>query len=159
MIHPKVEDEIVIILVPTTSKKYDFDESKAIVVITENNPLNSTNSTTATNPHSFTTRQFNFIHPSVQQCIPDATKHHQFQHTVQIKKLHPSAHIPTKGTEGAIGLDVSTTTSTTILPGKLATIPTGLATAFSTDIYLRIAPRSSLSMKQISVEETYTMSR
>jgi dUTP pyrophosphatase len=66
--------------------------------------------------------------------------------------LHPNAQIPSKGTEGSIGLDIISTTTTIIQPGQLSTIPTGLATAFSNDVYLRIAPRSSISKQQISVE-------
>ena len=66
--------------------------------------------------------------------------------------MHPNAQIPSKGTEGSIGLDIISTTTTIIQPGQLSTIPTGLATAFSNDIYLRIAPRSSISKQQISVE-------
>ena len=99
------------------------------VILPDRNPLQPSKQPQSHN--ICTTRQFNFIHPSIQTYIPDQSKHSDFQHTVHIKKLDPRASsIPTKGTEGSIGLDVTAIQATTILPGGIATIPTGLATAF-----------------------------
>ena len=69
-----------------------------------------------------------------------------------VKRINPQALIPSKGTIGSIGFDVASTTTTTIQPGKTVPIPTGLATAFTSDMYLRIATRSSMAMKQLIVQ-------
>ena len=150
IVYPKVDHEIDVQLTTTLSTQYDFDDTKVLSVLPDRDPLNNTDSSRP--DHEYTTRQFNYIHPTIKSHIPDPSKRAAFQHKVLIKKLHPRAAIPTKGTEGSIGLDVSATTTTTILPGSLSTISTGLATAFPSDVYLCIAPRSSISKQQISVE-------
>ncbi len=80
------------------------------------------------------------------------SQHHKFKESVEIKKLIPNAIIPARATDGSIGYDVHTTASITIEPGKTALLPTGLATALPQNMYLRIAPRSSLALKGLSVE-------
>ena len=50
---------------------------------------------------------------------------------------------------GAAGIDISSIETTTIPPGSTKHIQTGLATEFSPDLYLRLAPRSSHATKGI----------
>ena len=66
---------------------------------------------------------------------------------VQVKKVRPDAYIPTRESEFAAGADLYAVEATEIPPGKRAIIPTGIAVAFSNDVYLRIAPRSGLAWK------------
>jgi dUTP pyrophosphatase len=67
-------------------------------------------------------------------------------------KMSPTATLPTRASKQAAGYDVTAITTTTIHPGEIAKIPTGLATALPSGIYLRIAPRSSLSLQHLTVE-------
>ena len=69
-----------------------------------------------------------------------------------MKKMSDQAVIPTKGTPGSIGYDVQAITTHTIQPGHIMKVPTGLAVCMPEHMYLRIAPRSSLALKHISVE-------
>ena len=69
-----------------------------------------------------------------------------------MKKMSDQAVIPTKGTPGSISYDVQAITTHTIQPGHIMKVPTGLAVCMPEHMYLRIAPRSSLALKHISVE-------
>lgn len=66
---------------------------------------------------------------------------------VQVKKLRSDAKLPTRGSTFAAGADLYAVETTEILPGERAIIPTGIAVAFSDEVYLRIAPRSGLAAK------------
>ena len=76
---------------------------------------------------------------------------------ILIKKLDPSAEIPSYKTEGASGMDLMAFTNK---PIKLASkssclVPTGLSVAFSNDYEIQIRPRSGLAAKKnISVLNT-----
>lgn len=88
---------------------------------------------------------------SMQPYLP-TDKQVQFQQTIQIQKLVPNAIIPKRSTKGSIGYDVASIQDSTIPPGEVRKIPTGLATAIPQGLYLRIAPRSSLALQHITVE-------
>lgn len=66
---------------------------------------------------------------------------------IKFKKLHPSAILPTRGSEHAAGLDLYAVERADIWPGAQAMISTGLAVAIPADHYGRIAPRSGLATK------------
>lgn len=78
---------------------------------------------------------------------------------VKIKKLHPEAIIPTRGSAGAAGYDlyayIRTDTergqpqadSIEILPGEHASIHTGIAVEIPQGYTLELYPRSGLSVK------------
>ena len=91
------------------------------------------------------------ISPSITQYIP-REKCVQFQETVQFKPLHKHANIPTQSTKGSIGYDITSSTSTILQPNTITKIPTGVSTSMTKHMYCRIAPRSRLSLKGISVE-------
>ena len=66
---------------------------------------------------------------------------------IYFKKLHDDAVVPTRGSEFAAGLDLSSVESVVIEPGDRAIVATGLAVIIPNDTYLRIAPRSGLAAK------------
>lgn len=69
--------------------------------------------------------------------------------TIQVQKLTPTATMMSRTTDGSVGYDLfsDSTDAIHILPGAIATIPSGLAAAAPTGSYLRIAPRSGLTVK------------
>ena len=66
-----------------------------------------------------------------------------------IKHLTTTSKTPHKGTNGSIGFDLfADTTGIVIPPGESRLIPTGIAAVAPNGSYLRIAPRSGLTVKQ-----------
>ena len=63
------------------------------------------------------------------------------------KRLHPAAQLPTRGSEGAAGLDLYAIERVTIQPGARAAVRTGLAAAVPEGFYGRVAPRSGLAVR------------
>lgn len=74
----------------------------------------------------------------------------QFQpETVQFKKLHPDAIIPTRGTSHSAGFDLYALKDMIITGGcGNVIIPTGIAVQLPEGTYGRIAMRSGLAVKQ-----------
>ena len=69
---------------------------------------------------------------------------------LKVKRLVSNAKLPIYGSEYAAGLDLFTSNTETILvqPLSRAVIPTGISLEWSDpDYYVRIAPRSGLSVK------------
>ena len=76
---------------------------------------------------------------------------------VFIKKLNPSAELPSYKTSGASGMDLMAFVDEPIelKPGKSCLVPTGLSVAFSKEYEIQIRPRSGLAAKNnISVLNT-----
>ena len=71
---------------------------------------------------------------------------------MQVQKVIPHAKLPKRSTHGAIGYDIMSSHDTVLKPNTITKIHTGIAMAIPNGIYLRLAPRSSLSLKGISVE-------
>ena len=83
--------------------------------------------------------------------LPQA-KRVQFAETVQYAPLHPNAKTPTRATKGSIGYDVFLSQSTILKPNSITKVHTGISMSLPSNIYCRIAPRSSLALKGVSVE-------
>lgn len=66
---------------------------------------------------------------------------------VYFKKLTEDAVIPTRGSEQAAGLDLTSVEDKIIYGGTREIIATGLSCALPISTYLRIAPRSGLAAK------------
>ena len=66
--------------------------------------------------------------------------------TLRVKKLHPDAYLPTRGSVSAAGLDLYALEEAGVLPKSCALMPTGLSLEIPEGLYGRIAPRSGLSM-------------
>ena len=131
-----VHDEIECPVTPApTTEHFDFDEATAIP-----SPINTTTSTCR------------LIKQNILEHLPSPQDYYQFTNKVTFQQLAPDAVIPTKSTPGSIGYDVRSIQATEIEPGQIARISTGLAIAMPSQMYLRIAPRSSLSLKHITIE-------
>ena len=66
---------------------------------------------------------------------------------LHFKRLHPDAKLPTRGSEGAAGLDLYAVERLTLEPGARAAVRTGLAVAIPRGFYGRVAPRSGLAVR------------
>jgi dUTP pyrophosphatase len=71
----------------------------------------------------------------------------QEQPTLQVKKLHPDAQLPTRGTPVAAGLDLYADHSAVILPGGSIAVGTGIAIALPPGFEGQVRPRSGLAAK------------
>lgn len=67
--------------------------------------------------------------------------------TLHVKKLHPAAQLPQRGSAWAAGADLHCIESFTLQPGERRAVPTGLALAIPTGFYGRVAPRSGWAAK------------
>lgn len=74
---------------------------------------------------------------------------------IYIKRLSPTAIMPTRGSEEAIGVDLYADLgigeSIVLMHGQVVKIPIGWAMKAPRGHYLRIAPRSGLSLKGVDV--------
>ena len=68
------------------------------------------------------------------------------QQTLRVKKLHPAARIPTRGSVSAAGLDLYALEEAVVLPQSSLLMPTGLSLEIPEGLYGRIAPRSGFSL-------------
>jgi dUTP pyrophosphatase len=65
----------------------------------------------------------------------------------RIAKVNEDAKIPTRGSKGAAGYDLSSIEEVSIAPGERAMIDTGIIIEVPSDCYARVAPRSGLAAK------------
>ena len=72
--------------------------------------------------------------------------------TVEVQQLIQHAKLPQQATEGSIGFDICSSHTVKLQPESVTKIHTGLAMAVPKGMYLRLAPRSGLSIKGTSVE-------
>jgi len=82
------------------------------------------------------------------QCFFDKFK---IKQKLKVKKLHADAKIPFKADSGCAGYDVFSTESVEIYSKTRKLVCTGLSTEFSNRYYIRVAPRSGLSVKGIDI--------
>lgn len=68
-------------------------------------------------------------------------------HPIKIKRLHPAAQLPQRGTALAAGADLYCLEAFTLEPGERKLVPTGLAVEIPPGFYGRVAPRSGLAVK------------
>ena len=62
--------------------------------------------------------------------------------------LHADATMPQRGSPYAAGFDVSSVTEVVMEPFARASVPTGVAIVGVPGVYMRVAPRSGLALKQ-----------
>ena len=70
---------------------------------------------------------------------------------LKIKLLTEDAMIPTRATPDSAGLDLFASEEIQIEPGKIQQIKTGISMAIPEDSYGRIAERSSLALKGLTI--------
>lgn len=68
--------------------------------------------------------------------------------SLRIRRLRPSASIPSYATAGAAAFDLAASEPVTIAPGEVALVPTGLAIAVPPGMFLGIFARSSTPLKR-----------
>jgi dUTP pyrophosphatase len=85
-----------------------------------------------------------YIYNAIYSFIDYSTK-------FKIQRLNNLAKIPKKADIGCAGYDVFSTVTTSIEPGKRSLIPLGIKAEISENYYLRVAPRSGLSVKGIDI--------
>lgn len=68
--------------------------------------------------------------------------------TVRIRRLRPSVDLPSYASAGAAGFDLAAAEDTTIQPGRVALVPTGLVVEVPTGMFLGIFARSSTPLKR-----------
>lgn len=68
--------------------------------------------------------------------------------TFKVSKIHADATIPTRGSYGAAGYDLSSCENTIVLAKKWKVVNSGIAIQIPQDCYARIAPRSGLAVKK-----------
>jgi dUTP pyrophosphatase len=66
---------------------------------------------------------------------------------LRVKKLVENAQLPTRGSPGAVGYDLTSTEGYVVLPGKRAVVSTGISIQLPPGVYGRVAPRSGLAVK------------
>jgi len=70
---------------------------------------------------------------------------------LKVKLLDYNAREPVKGYQGSAGYDVFATSNVTIPVGKRRLIPLGISVEIPKYYYIRIAPRSGLSVRGIDI--------
>ena len=88
---------------------------------------------------------------SVCNCIESIKKIGLSRPELKIKLLNKDARIPYRAEPGSAGYDVFCTKPIEIYPGTRQLVATGISTEFSKSYYLRVAPRSGLSVKGIDI--------
>ena len=68
-----------------------------------------------------------------------------------VKFLNERAKLPHKADKGSAGYDIYATESVEIAPGSRMLVSTGLSVSVGDGMYLRIAPRSGLSVRCIDI--------
>jgi len=83
------------------------------------------------------------------ECAQPAPAELETQQTMQALRKHPSALLPTRGSEHAAGFDLAAAEATVVPAGGKAIVKTGLNIAIPVNTYARIAPRSGLAAKRM----------
>lgn len=67
---------------------------------------------------------------------------------IQVKKLTPTAELPTRGSEEAAGYDLHADETVAVMPHTCAKVSTGLSFALPKNTFAALFPRSGLATKQ-----------
>ena len=76
---------------------------------------------------------------------------HMEELELKVVRLNKNARLPTRGSSKSAGYDLYSSVRGEIQPGKACAVTTGLSIEVPSGHYGRIAPRSSLALKLISV--------
>ena len=66
---------------------------------------------------------------------------------VKVKRIHPAAKLPARGTNWSAGADLCCLEAFTLGPGERKSVPTGLIVEIPPGWYGRVAPRSGLAAR------------
>jgi dUTP pyrophosphatase len=67
---------------------------------------------------------------------------------VRIRRLDPSVELPAYGTNGSAAFDLAASADTTIAPGEVRLVPTGLVIEVPEGMFLAVFARSSTPLKR-----------
>jgi len=70
-----------------------------------------------------------------------------FEFSVKVKRIHPAAQLPERGTNWSAGADLCCLDAFTLLPRERKSVPTGLVVEIPPGWYGRVAPRSGLASR------------
>jgi len=70
-----------------------------------------------------------------------------FEFSVKVKRIHPAAELPARGTNWSAGADLCCLEAFTLGPGERRSVPTGLIVEIPPGWYGRVAPRSGLAAR------------
>lgn len=82
-----------------------------------------------------------------QNTDPASSFDSEISFSVKVKRIHPAAKLPIRGTNRSAGADLFCLDSFTLGPGERELIPTGLIIEIPPGWYGRVAPRSGLAVK------------
>ena len=68
--------------------------------------------------------------------------------TVRIRRLDPSVELPAYATDGSAAFDLAASVDTTIAPGEVRLVPTGLVIEVPERMFLAVFARSSTPLKR-----------
>lgn len=143
-----IANEIELWIQPSDTTAPHFDKSIATYVSPKYNLTTVKSSLQHTNKqHSLT-----MLPNNIDQYIPDQSRQSSSKQHVQIKRLVPHATILSCSSPGSIRYGVTSIDTLLIPPRTTCTIPLGLSTSFSPNMYMCIASRSSLVLQQITVQ-------
>jgi len=69
----------------------------------------------------------------------------------KVALIHPNARLPTRATPLSAGMDLYSAIDSIIEPQSVGLVNTGIKISMDKGVYGRIAPRSSLSLRYISI--------
>lgn len=78
---------------------------------------------------------------------PNSSHNLKVEFSVKVKRLHPTAKLPERGTDWSAGADLSCLEAFTLEPGERKVVSTGLIVEIPPGWYGRVAPRSGLAVR------------
>ena len=82
-----------------------------------------------------------------QNTDPDSSGGPLFDFSVKVKRVHPAAKLPARGTNWSAGADLCCLEAFTLGPRERKAVPTGLIVEIPPGWYGRVAPRSGLAAR------------
>ena len=82
-----------------------------------------------------------------QNTDPSSPKGVLFDFSVKVKRVHPAAKLPARGTNWSAGADLCCLDAFTLGPRERKSVPTGLIVEIPPGWYGRVAPRSGLAAR------------
>jgi dUTP pyrophosphatase len=80
-----------------------------------------------------------------QNTDPAPSEGAMFDFSVKVRRVHPAAKLPARGTNWSAGADLACLEAFTLNPGERRLVSTGLAVEIPPGWYGRVAPRSGLA--------------
>ena len=82
-----------------------------------------------------------------QNTDPTSSGAAKFDFSVKVKRIHPAAKLPARGTNWSAGADLCCLEAFTLGPRERKSVPTGLIVEIPLGWYGRVAPRSGLAAR------------